>query len=89
MTPKEKARELIDKMDVIHYMKLGGKNSNSKGLPISMHDSQVKQCALIAVDEILENVNYFFTELEKDGLPNKFDDEIEYWNEVKQEINNL
>ena len=49
----------------------------------------VKQCALIAVDEILENVDYFFKELEKDGLPNKFDDEIEYWNEVKQEINNL
>ena len=45
-----------------------------------------KQCALIAVDEVLENVNYFFSELEKDGLPNKFDDEIEYWNEIKQEI---
>ena len=49
----------------------------------------VKPCALIAVDEILENVDYFFKELEKDDLPNKFDDEIEYWNEVKQEINNL
>jgi hypothetical protein len=48
-----------------------------------------KQCALIAVDEILENVNYFFSELEKDGLPNKFDDEIEYWQEVKQEIEKL
>jgi hypothetical protein len=48
-----------------------------------------KQCALIAVDEVLENVNYFFTELEKDGLPNKFDDEIEYWNEIKKEINKL
>lgn len=45
-----------------------------------------KKCALIAVDEVLENVNYFFNELEKDGLPNKFDDEIEYWQEVKQEI---
>jgi hypothetical protein len=48
-----------------------------------------KQCALIAVDEVLENVNYFFSELEKDGLPNKFDDEIEYWQEVKKEINKL
>ena len=49
------------------------------------HKDSIK-CALIVVDEILENVNYFFNELEKDGLPNKFDDEIEYWNEIKQEI---
>lgn len=54
MTQKEKAEELFKKMDVIHYMKLGGKNSNSKGLPISMHNDQVKQCALIAVDELIK-----------------------------------
>ena len=73
MTPKEKAEELVDKYHKIH----------------AINNYEVKQCALIAVDEILENVDYFFKELEKDNLPNKFDDEIEYWNEVKQEINNL
>lgn len=73
MTPKEKAKELVDKYHKIH----------------TINNYEAKQCALIAVYEVLENVNYFFSELEKDGLPNKFDDEIEYWNEVKQEINNL
>jgi len=45
-----------------------------------------KKCSLIAVDEIFEHIDYIFTELEKDNLPNKFDDEIEYWQEVKKEI---
>lgn len=74
MTPKEKAKQLVYKFD-----KAVNTHTN---IPL-------KRCALIAVDEILENVDYFFKELEKDNLPNKFDDEIEYWNEVKQEINNL
>ena len=78
MTPKEKAEELIDKMDVIHYMKLGGKNSNSKGLPISMHDSQVKQCALIVVDEILNEKLSEFNQIK-----------IDFWLDVRNEINKL
>jgi|TARA_R110000764_G_scaffold222344_1_gene311034 hypothetical protein len=42
---------------------------------------QAKQCALICVDEILEslwNVGH-----------SSSNDEIKYWTEVKQEINNL
>jgi hypothetical protein len=65
MTPKEKAIELVEKMT------------------FSCHECdtqwKAKQCALIAVDEILfaiqdlecENVNW------------------DYWQEVKQEIENL
>ena len=75
MTPKDKAEELVKKMDVIHYMKLHGKNSNSKGLPISMYDDQIKQCALIAVDEIIEYLRW----TQDYHLAN-------YWREVKQEI---
>ena len=75
MEAKEKAKELLNKMDVIHYMKLGGKNSDSKGLPVSMHDSQVKKCALISVQEIL---NVLFKS-----------HEINYWKEVKQELEKL
>jgi hypothetical protein len=74
MTPKEKAKELVDKMNVIHYVKLNDKNKDSKGLPISMYDDQIKQCALIAVDEILGECR-----LERDW----------YWEEVKQEIEKL
>ena len=76
MTPKYKAKELFEKMDVVHYIKLGGKNKDSKGLPVSMYDSQIKQCALIAVDEIIQAMDNVM-------LPNPFK---QYWNKVKQEI---
>jgi len=82
MTPKEKAQELLDKMNVTHYLKLGGKNKNSKGLPVSMHRTQVKQCALKAVDEImneLSEMNY--------GL--QYLNRMAHWEEVKEEIENL
>jgi hypothetical protein len=55
----------------------------------TVHYDCTKQCALIAVDEIVENVHYFFDELSKDGLPNMFGDELDYWESVKYEINNL
>jgi ATP-dependent DNA helicase RecG len=35
---------------------------------------------------VVSDKDYIFKELEKYKLPNKFDDEIEYWNEVKKEI---
>ena len=68
MTPKEKAEELIEK-----YLKLdieiGGQYDGY--LTMKMHDAI--QCALIAVDEIL-NIGCI---------------EVPYWQEVKEEINNL
>lgn len=70
MTPEEYAKELLDKMNVIHYLK-------GNGLPVSMHKTQIKQCALIAVDEILSFVNSFDN------------DSIEFLQEVKQEIEKL
>lgn len=79
MTPKEKAKDLLSKMDVKHQMKLG------KGtLPISMYKSQIKQCALIAVDEILDSLKY-------PPKPNEHRQVVhiktlKYWHEVKQEI---
>jgi len=80
MTPKEKAEELLDKMNVIHYLKLGGKNKDCKGLPVSMYDSQIKKCALIAVDEILHSLSYKMS---------SNIEELDYYNEVRQEIENL
>jgi hypothetical protein len=75
MTPKEKAEELFIKFYPNWY---------DNGLVAKK--KYAKEYALIAVDEIFEHIDYIFTELEKDKLPNKFDDEIEYWNEVKKEI---
>ena len=63
MTAEEKAHELLDKFN----------------LPTGLMSIERKQCALIAVDEILEVIIF-----------NKYDDkyweEEEYWNAVKQEL---
>jgi len=67
MTPKEKAQELFDK---IHWAMPHPSTTNAETYIIS------KQCALIAVDEILSVVWYVPVD-------------IEYWQEVKKEIENL
>ena len=77
MTPKEKAEQLVGKCfdtfindDDNHYVE------TAWGLS--------KQCALVAVDEILE---------EFDNVPFNDDEyetyKIKYWTEVKQEIEKL
>ena len=66
MTPKEKAKELFEK----YYDYLG------------MHDSISKQCALIAVDELIESHLILTTTHESEpSIRCKT-----YWKEVKQEI---
>ena len=69
MTPKEKAQELIHKfakpIDGLHKY------------PMCYETS--KQCALIAVDEILNNNKILFEDVLNDY----------YWEEVKQEIEKL
>ena len=75
MTPQEKAEQLLAKMNVIHYRTLVGKNKDMR-VPISMYDSQIKQCALMAVDEILD----LFLEESRN---------TRYWEDVKEEIENL
>jgi hypothetical protein len=78
MTPKEKAQELLGKMNVIHYTKL----ASGAELPVSMHDDQIKQCALIAVDEMLNEYrqNCTFAQLEW------VDYRIAFLEEVKMEL---
>jgi hypothetical protein len=66
MTPKEKAEEIFDKM-LLDW----GCNE--------CHNHWAKDCALIAVDEILNNNKILF----EDVLNNQ------YWKEVKQEIEKL
>jgi hypothetical protein len=64
LTPKEKAAELVKKMYAVH--------SNSAS-DITLHFA--KQCAMIAVDEIIAS---------NPMLPSNLN-----WLEVKQEIENL
>ena len=71
MTPKEKAKELFDKMFLI---------IENKGMYDDLY--RAKQCALIAVNEILKAVdNPDETYLMKHS--------VNYWTEVKKEIEKL
>ncbi len=76
MTPKEKAKELVDNfIDKMFHLRDGYNASE-------VFDA-AKQCALIAVDEILK-LSYFTHE------PSEDDDLYSnYWKQVKQEIENL
>ena len=74
MTPKEKAFELAHKFRLIDI-----RTSESTTMMISMADA--KQCALIAVEEIKEAI--FWHPYERPYF------ELEYWNEVMQEIEKL
>jgi hypothetical protein len=65
MTPKEKANELYSKFDNLF--------NKDFMLPI-IYDNQLKECALIAIDLVLDN------------LEDHTGEDIKYWQEVKQEI---
>ena len=66
MNPKEKAEQLLSKMF-------------NTGSALYAERIRAKQCALIAVDEIINTIEQIFETFE----------ERKYWNEVKNEINNL
>ena len=69
MTPKEKAIELISKFKPFSdYQEDDYFNQIEKML------INAKHCALIAVDELIKEVNY---------------SDVAYWQEVKQEIEKL
>ena len=77
MTPKEKAKELVDK-----YIKLYPSYVVMWQGDVDNAEKNIKQCALIAVDEILNNFG-----LRVDGKPNYTDSAtIQFYQEVKQEI---
>ncbi len=75
MTPREKAEELIRK-----YYRWG---LHKDGQSLSWLES--KECALIAVDEIIPELS----PLELHPLGTYRNPKIEYWQEVKQEIEKL
>ncbi len=74
MTPKGKAKELFKKYS---------KGKDEYGWSLCEFDSCAKQCAIIAVDEILNlMINNFQWGIEHNG-------NIHYWQEVKQELEKL
>jgi hypothetical protein len=84
MTAKEKARELLDKYKMVHEDERG-----SLWNEISIHTSS-KQCALIAVDEILNAIKIELgVDLPTTDVVNFASSKIIFWKEVKQEIEKL
>jgi hypothetical protein len=71
MTPKEKAKELVDKM----YATQGPENG--------ITEDEAKQCAIIAVDEILIANTFDMHDIERYLI------EYKYYQEVRQEIQKL
>jgi hypothetical protein len=75
MTPQEKAIEIIDKFRDYSDARFNDKNNLST-------EYSAKQCALIAVDEILFGLNAIADKYLELGMRT-------YWHEVKDEINKL
>jgi len=71
MSPKEKAIELVNKFLRTYKVSLFP--------PFTMAYAEAKQCALIAVDEIIQVIKPIMLTGEK----------LEYWKKVKEEINKL
>ena len=70
MTPKEKAEELVKKIE----------NGLWKDRGVSIYSEDAICCALIAVDEMTKYIpNIYHNDMVKE----------KYWQEVKQEIENL
>ena len=74
MTPKEKANDLLDKMYSVDF--------NDDRDDVSIDYFHAKKCALIAVDEIFD-IAYW--QLYESGG----EQEEKYWQEVKQELEQL
>ena len=80
-SPKEKAKELFNQYHNL-IQDIGGDMGHEILVSIL-----AKHCAFIAVDEILQTFNNEWTKL--DFWTEEINGTINFWLEVKQEINNL
>jgi hypothetical protein len=82
MTAKEKAQELVNK-----FRKYASGDDDDYRFSPAIEKENAKKCALIAVDEILNNSTSYNA---YDGvINNELWADDEYWQEVKQEIEQL
>lgn len=73
MTPKEKAIDLVE----IYWTEV----RDYKLTDPSMSKEQAKQCALVAVDEIIKAIVFDWMEVQN------LDRQYAYWEQVEQELN--
>jgi hypothetical protein len=82
MTPIEKAKELFT-----NYLILFPEFYND--LEYGYNDVKAKQCALIAVNEILKAIPSEYLDVWKGETNMVINEDIAYWERVKQEIEKL
>jgi pyridoxal/pyridoxine/pyridoxamine kinase len=85
MTPKEKAKELVEKYlnTIIHFPYIDTKDGNCIGTGYMTHNSAVR-CAINLVEEIIKEIPQYDY-----AHPILREKRIEYYHEVKQEIEKL
>jgi len=79
MTPKEKAKQLFDNMYQVKDL-MGN---------YPMCFDTAKQCALIAVDEIIDNAPFRDYGFKYDSVSSRIDAVEKYWLEVKSELETM
>ena len=80
MNPKEKAEQLVSNFYAINSKLIIVKNGYDMGDRYNLVMPIAKKCALIAVNEIINLKLLWFQKDSKD---------LQYWNEVEQEIEKL
>ena len=88
MTPKEKAKELVDKFRKIYIeTDIDFETDEQKKWYLKDYESKInnpsKQCALICVDEVIKSLNNI------EGQHSTIYEEEDFYKEVKQEIEKL
>lgn len=73
MTPKEKAKELYDKYEFVYIQNYTSKH-------------EVKQCALIAIENIIENIESINSKMINENFKEAI---LIYWESVKNEVERL
>jgi hypothetical protein len=82
MTPKDKAKELVNV-----YLDITKRSLDIEGW---FYDIDIaKQCALIAVDELIEEACFTDEYIKSVFFTDGYYDRQDYWQEVKQEIEKL
>ena len=84
MTPKEKAKDLVDK-----YINLYPSYIVMFPGDIDKAQKDIKQCALIAVDEILKAIPNEYLDCWQGESQMILNEDVDYWEKVKQEIEKL
>lgn len=87
-TAVEKAKELVDKFyDLDDTLGYGRDYEHGIVFSTEILKRQSKQCALLTVDETIRTLNEDIRDIDVKG--SILLDLIDYWREVKQEIENL